>query len=72
MDQDIVQYLRNKYNLLVAERIAEQIKWQIGSAYPCNPKKHWKYAAEISSLVCLRRVEISSVKSAKRSPVRFR
>ncbi|HUF00719.1 MAG TPA: rod shape-determining protein [Anaerolineales bacterium] len=39
MDQDIVQYLRNKYNLLVGEGIAEQIKWKIGSAYPLQPEK---------------------------------
>jgi rod shape-determining protein MreB len=39
MDQDIVQYLRNKYNLLVGEGIAEQVKWQIGSAYPLQPEK---------------------------------
>ncbi|HNB50352.1 MAG TPA: rod shape-determining protein [Anaerolineales bacterium] len=34
MDQDIIQYVRNKYNLLIGERMAEQIKMQIGSAYP--------------------------------------
>ncbi|MDK1028976.1 MAG: rod shape-determining protein [Anaerolineae bacterium] len=34
MDQDIVQYLRNKYNLLVGDGIAEQVKWKIGSAHP--------------------------------------
>lgn len=34
MDQDIVQYVRNKYNVLVGERIAEQVKWNIGSAFP--------------------------------------
>ena len=39
MDQDILQYLRNKYNLLVGAGIAEQIKWQIGSAYPLQPEK---------------------------------
>lgn len=39
MDQDIVQYLRNKYNLLIGEGIAEQIKWQIGSAYSLQPEK---------------------------------
>ncbi|MCU0489265.1 MAG: rod shape-determining protein, partial [Anaerolineales bacterium] len=33
MDQDIVQYMRNKYNLLIGERMAEQAKIQIGSAY---------------------------------------
>lgn len=39
MDQDILQYLRNKYNLLVGAGIAEQVKWQIGSAYPLQPEK---------------------------------
>ena len=33
MDQDIVQYMRNKYNLLIGERMAEQAKIAIGSAY---------------------------------------
>ena len=33
MDQDIVQYVRNKYNILIGERIAEQVKWNIGSAF---------------------------------------
>ena len=39
MDQDIVQYVRNKYNVLVGERIAEQIKWNIGSAFPLPVEK---------------------------------
>ena len=39
MDQEIVQYLRNKYNLLIGERIAEQIKWNIGSAFPLPVEK---------------------------------
>ena len=34
MDEDIVQYMRSKYNLLVGERKAEQAKMEIGSAYP--------------------------------------
>ncbi len=34
MDQDIVNYIRHKYNLLIGERTAEEIKIQIGSAYP--------------------------------------
>ncbi len=33
MDQEIVQYLRNKYNLLIGEGLAEQVKINIGSAY---------------------------------------
>jgi rod shape-determining protein MreB len=34
MDQSIVQYVRNKYNVLVGEQLAEQVKWNIGSAFP--------------------------------------
>ena len=34
LDQAIVQYVRNKYNVLVGERVAEQVKWNIGSAFP--------------------------------------
>jgi len=33
MDEDIVQYMRSKYNLLVGERTAERAKIEIGSAY---------------------------------------
>jgi rod shape-determining protein MreB len=36
MDEGIIQYLKRKYNLLVGERSAEQIKIQAGSAYPFN------------------------------------
>ncbi|HEV7667324.1 MAG TPA: rod shape-determining protein [Thermoanaerobaculia bacterium] len=34
MDLGIIQYLKRKYNLLIGERTAEQIKIEIGSAYP--------------------------------------
>ncbi len=34
MDEAIVQYIKRKYNLLIGERTAEQIKKEIGSAYP--------------------------------------
>lgn len=39
MDQDIVQYVRNKYNLLIGERMAEQAKMAIGSAYHLPQEK---------------------------------
>ena len=34
MDEAIVNYLKRKYNLLIGERTAEQIKIEIGTAYP--------------------------------------
>lgn len=36
MDDAIMQYLKRKYNLLVGERTAEQVKVQLGSAYPLD------------------------------------
>jgi rod shape-determining protein MreB len=36
IDDAIMQYLKRKYNLLIGERTAEQIKIQIGSAYPLD------------------------------------
>ena len=34
MDEAVIQHLKRKYNLLIGERTAEQIKIEIGSAYP--------------------------------------
>jgi rod shape-determining protein MreB len=34
MDEAVINYVKRKYNLLVGERTAENIKIQIGSAYP--------------------------------------
>ncbi len=40
MDEAITQYLKRKYNLLVGERTSENVKIQIGSAYPFEePRK---------------------------------
>ena len=36
MDEAIIQYIKKKYNLLIGERTAEQIKKEIGSAYPTD------------------------------------
>jgi rod shape-determining protein MreB and related proteins len=39
MDQDILKYVRNKYNLLIGERMAEEVKIKIGSAFPLPEEK---------------------------------
>jgi rod shape-determining protein MreB len=36
MDEAIIQYIKRKYNLLIGEPTAEQIKKEIGSAYPLD------------------------------------
>ena len=39
MDEAIINYVRRKYNLLIGERTAEQIKIQVGCAYPMDEIK---------------------------------
>lgn len=39
MDEAIINYIKRKYNLLVGERTAEEIKIKIGSAYPLEEKQ---------------------------------
>ena len=39
MDEDIINYARQKYNLLVGPRTAERVKMTIGSAYPLLEEK---------------------------------
>lgn len=34
MDEAIIQYIKKKYNLLIGERTAEQVKMELGSAFP--------------------------------------
>ena len=36
MDNSIIQYVKKKYNLLIGEKSAENVKIQIGSAYPLD------------------------------------
>ncbi|MEW6568653.1 MAG: rod shape-determining protein [Chloroflexota bacterium] len=39
MDQEIIEYVRNKYNILIGERMAERTKIAIGSAYPLKEER---------------------------------
>jgi rod shape-determining protein MreB len=39
MDEAIVNYVKRKYNLLIGERTAEQIKIEIGSAFPLETRQ---------------------------------
>ncbi len=61
MDQDVVQYIRNKYNLLIGEGVAEQVKWKIGSAYPLQPEKTMEVRGRNLVTGLPETVEISSV-----------
>ena len=39
LDEAIINYIRKKYNLLIGERTAEQVKIEIGSALPYEDEK---------------------------------
>ena len=39
MNEDIINYARQKYNLLIGERMAERSKIEIGSAYPLERER---------------------------------
>ncbi len=38
MDEAIVNYIKKKYNLLIGERTAEEVKIRIGTAYPTDQR----------------------------------
>jgi rod shape-determining protein MreB len=61
MNEDIVQYLRNKYNLLVGEGVAEQVKWGIGSAFPLPSEKTMEVRGRNLVTGLPETIEVSSV-----------
>lgn len=60
MDQDIIDYVKTKYNILIGERSAEDIKIMMGSAVPL--KKERKYPVQGRDLLTglPKTVELSS------------
>jgi len=61
LDQDIITYIRNKYNLFIGERMAEQVKIQIGSAYPLPEERTMMVRGRNLVTGLPESVEISSV-----------
>ena len=61
MDQDIINYIRNKYNLLIGERMAERVKLAIGSAYPLREEETFTVRGRNLVSGLPEAVEVSSV-----------
>ena len=61
MDQDIIQYLRNKYNLLIGQGIAEKIKMVLGSAFPLEKEKTMEVRGRNLVTGLPETVEVSSI-----------
>lgn len=61
MDEDIVQHMRKKHNLLIGEPTAERVKIEIGSAYPL-PQERTTWVSGRNLVTGLpHKVEVSSV-----------
>lgn len=61
MDLDIVNYMRDKYNLLIGERSAEDVKLAIGSASPFEVEKSVSVQGRDLLTGLPKSVEVSSV-----------
>ncbi len=61
MDEDIIQYMRTKYNLLIGERMAERAKIEAGSAYPLPEEKTFTMRGRNLITGLPEAVEVSSV-----------
>ncbi len=61
LDQDIVNYLKMRYGLLIGEKTAEQIKIEVGSARPLKEEKETVVRGRDLSTGLPRSIKISSV-----------
>jgi rod shape-determining protein MreB len=61
MDEDIVQYMRNKHNLLIGEPTAEKVKIEIGSAYPLPQERTMSIKGRNLTTGLPDSVEVSSI-----------
>jgi len=61
MDEEVVQYARQKYNLLIGERMAERVKIAIGSACPLPEEKSMTIYGRNLITGLPQAVEVSSV-----------
>ena len=73
LDEALVQHLKRKYNLLVGERTAEQIKIEVGSAYPEDQEKATNIEVKGRDLVTgipkTLNIDASEVREALQEPV---
>jgi len=61
MDEDIINYARTKYNLLIGERMAERAKIEVGSAYPLEQERTFVLRGRNVITGLPEAVEISSI-----------
>lgn len=73
LDEAIQSYIRRKYNLIIGERMAEEIKIQIGSALPMTDELHMEVKGRDSLAGLPKSVQLSSneVTEALQTPLQL-
>jgi rod shape-determining protein MreB len=61
MDEDLLQYMRTKHNLLIGEPQAERLKIEIGSAYPLPSERTGKVKGRNLVTGLPSEIEVSSI-----------
>jgi rod shape-determining protein MreB and related proteins len=71
LDQSIVSYIKKEYNLMIGERTAEQIKMQIGSAYPEGEEVYMDIKGRdlVSGLPKILNISSAEIREALREPI---
>jgi rod shape-determining protein MreB and related proteins len=71
LDQSIVSYIKKEYNLMIGERTAEQIKVQVGSAFPMEEEKTMDIKGRdlISGLPKVTTISSVEIREALKEPV---
>ncbi|CCC57861.1 rod shape-determining protein [Caloramator australicus] len=71
LDQSIVNYIKKEYNLMIGERTAEQIKIQIGSAFPEDEEMTMDIKGRdlVSGLPKVIKITSSEIREAIKEPV---
>ena len=71
LDASIVQFMRRNYNLLIGEPTAEQIKIQIGSAYPVGEEREMEVKGRdlVSGIPKTVRVRSQEIREACQEPI---
>lgn len=71
LDQAIIQHLKRTYNMMVGERTAEEIKIQIGSAYPLKEELEMQVKGrdQVMGLPKILTITSEEIREALREPV---
>jgi cell shape determining protein, MreB/Mrl family len=71
MDQAIVSYIKREYNLMIGERTAEQVKLEIGSAFPSEAEKTMEIRGRdlVSGLPKILSITSAEIRDALSEPV---